>query len=315
MLNRVHTARIFHIHEIDDVELTARRRLALRLVDAVMVVELLGEGRELVIVNHHRKALGRVLTDERLDNRKGLTRSRRTHHERTTEGVVDIDPSMTELAVIVVAHGDVHAVLGIDALLVLLETLVLEVEAVFHQSLLQVLRYVVERHMDAHRANDGGHHIKPDAQREYPQAVVQPVGVVEPHGQQDQHESDDDGPEHHLTGIELNLFLIACANAGDDDQQERGNLTIGEVTGLVNQPASHAFMQVGQHSCERVEQLRIAGILEKLNDQRDVDDDSEYAVNALYLFRFFHFYLTDLALFHHWRRQRVMMSCLVAGFM
>ena len=280
-----------------------------------MVVELLGEGRELVIVHHHRKALGRVLTDERLDNRKGLTRSRRTHHERTTEGVVDVDPSVTELTVIVVAHGDVHAVLGIDALLVLLETLVLEVEAVFHQSLLQVLRYVVERHMDAHRADDGGHHVKPNAQREYPQAVVQPVGVVEPHGQQNQHESDDNGPEHHLTGIELNLFLIAGADAGDDDQQERGNLAIGEVTGLVNQPASHAFMQVGQHSCERVEQLRIAGILEKLNDQRDIDDDSEYAVNALYLFRLFHFYLTDLALFHHWRRQRVMMSCLVAGFM
>jgi hypothetical protein len=42
-------------------------------------------------------------------------------------------------------------------------------------------------------------------------------------------------------------------------------------------------MQVGQHSGERVEQLRIAGILEKLNDQRDVDDDSEYAVNAPFL--------------------------------
>ena len=256
-----------------------------------------------------------MLTDERLDDRKGLTRSRRTHHERTTEGVIDVNPAMTELTVIVVAHGDVHAVLGIDALLVLFETLVLEVEAVFHQSLLQVLRHVVECHMDAHRADDGGHHVEPDAQREYPQAVVQPVGVVEPHGQQDQHESDDNGPEHHLTGIELNLFLIAGADAGDNDQQERGNLTISEVARLVNQPASHALMQVGQHSGERVEQLRIAGILEKLNDQRDVDDDSEYAVNALYLFRLFHFYLTDLALFHHWRRQRVMMSCLVAGFM
>ena len=169
--------------------------------------------------------------------------------------------------------------------------------------------------MDAHRANDGGHHIEPNAQREYPQAVVQPVGVVEPYGQQNQHESDDDGPEHHLTGIELYLFLVAGADAGDDDQQERGNLAISEVARLVNQPASHALMQVGQHSGECVEQLRIAGILEKLNDQRDVDDDSEYAVNALYLFRLFHFYLTDLALFHHWRRQRVMMSCLVAGFM
>ena len=156
MLDRVHTARILHIHEVDDVELTARRRLALRLVDAVVIVELLGEGRELVVVNHHRKALGRVLTDERLNDRKCLTRSRRTHHERTTEGVVDIDPAMTEL-------GDVHAVLRIDALLVLLETLVLEVEAVFHQSLLQVLRHVVECHMDAHRTDDGGHHIEPDA--------------------------------------------------------------------------------------------------------------------------------------------------------
>ena len=53
VLNRVHPSRILHIHEVDDVELTACRRPAFRLVDAVVIVELLGEGRELVVVNHH----------------------------------------------------------------------------------------------------------------------------------------------------------------------------------------------------------------------------------------------------------------------
>ena len=74
-----------------------------------------------------------------------------------------------------------------------------------------------------------------------------------------------------------------------------------------------ASNSICQDSGERIEQLGVACKLEKLYDQRDVNNDSEYAVYTLYFFRLFH-YLTDLALFHHWRRQRVMISCLVAGF-
>ena len=45
--------------------------------------------------------------------------------------------------------------------LILLETFVLEVESVLHQTLLQILRYVVESHMDAHRTYDGSAYVKP----------------------------------------------------------------------------------------------------------------------------------------------------------
>ena len=161
MLDRVHPSRILHVHEVDDVELTSCRRLAFRLVDAVVIIEFLGEGRELVVVNHHRETLGRVLTDERFDDREGLTRSRRTHDESATEGVVDVNPAVTELAVIVVTHGNIYSIFRIDSLLILLETFVLEVEAVLHQTLLQILRNVVESHMDAHRTYDGSSHVKP----------------------------------------------------------------------------------------------------------------------------------------------------------
>ena len=68
---------------------------------------------------------------------------------------------MTELAVIVISHGNIHPIFRIDPLLILLETFVLEVEAVLHQTLLQILRYVVESHMDAHRTHDGSNHVKP----------------------------------------------------------------------------------------------------------------------------------------------------------
>ena len=76
-----------------------------------MVVEFLRKGGKLVVIHHHGKAFPAVLTDERLDDGEGLTRAWRTHDPSTTERIDDVHPPPAELALVVVPHGDIHAVL------------------------------------------------------------------------------------------------------------------------------------------------------------------------------------------------------------
>ena len=67
-LNRIHSSAILYIYEVDDIELAALGHLASCKVFAVMIVEFGGQCRKLVVVNDHSKALGTMLTNERLDN-------------------------------------------------------------------------------------------------------------------------------------------------------------------------------------------------------------------------------------------------------
>ena len=127
-----------------------------------MIVEFGGQCRKLVVVNDHSKALGTMLTNERLDNWEGLTRTRSTYHPCTTERIDDVHPSLAELRLVVVAHGDIHAILILYQLFTLLEGFVLEVETVFEQPFLQELTDVVECHMNEDGSQYGGCHIEPD---------------------------------------------------------------------------------------------------------------------------------------------------------
>ena len=72
-----------------------------------------------------------MLSDEWLNDGEGLTRTRSADHPGTSEGIDDVHPSLAELRLVVVAHGDIHAILVLNQLLTLLEGLVLEVETVF----------------------------------------------------------------------------------------------------------------------------------------------------------------------------------------
>ena len=76
-----------------------------------MVVELLRKCGKLVVIHHHGETLFAVLTNERLDDGEGLTRTRRAHDPCATERIYNIHPSLAELALVVVPHGDIHAVL------------------------------------------------------------------------------------------------------------------------------------------------------------------------------------------------------------
>ena len=95
-----------------------------------------------------------MLADKRLDDGERLTRTRRTDNPCASERIDDIDPSLAELSLVIVAHGNIDAVFVLDLFLHLLETLILEVETVFQQAVLQILRDIIESDMDKHRTDD-----------------------------------------------------------------------------------------------------------------------------------------------------------------
>ena len=73
LLDGIDPTGVFHIHEIDDVESASFGCLSQSLVLLVVVIELGGQGGELVVIEYHGKALCRMLPDERLDDGERLS--------------------------------------------------------------------------------------------------------------------------------------------------------------------------------------------------------------------------------------------------
>ena len=164
LLNRIHTSGILHIHKVDDVELASWWHLPGFLVYLVVIIQLLRKSRELVIIYNHSKPLGTVLADERLNDGESLTGTRSTNYPCSSERIHDIHPTFAELALVVIAHRDVYAILVLLQFLALLKRLVLEVETVFEQSFLQELGDIVKGNMDADGTKNRGSHVEPDVQ-------------------------------------------------------------------------------------------------------------------------------------------------------
>ena len=225
-LYRIDTAGIGDIDEVDDIELASLRGIALTAVLAVVVVEFLGQGRELVVVDDHGETLGGVLAYERVDDGEGLTRARGTDNPSATEGVDDVHPSVTELALVVETHREVDTVLVLDKFRGLLETLVLEVEPVLHHSVLEILGYIVKGDMHEDNAHDGEHDIYP-----YPHAVERHMGsdLIEHHGEDDEDDTREKREDNHPYGVELKLFLVHRAYAGDEKDEYRRQLVVDKV--------------------------------------------------------------------------------------
>ena len=150
-----------------------------------MIVQLGRQSGKLIVIHDHHEALGGMLPDERLDDGEGLSASRRADHPCTSERVADVHPSLTELALVVIAHRNVHAVVVLHFFLTLFEALVLEVKAVFHQPVLDVFRDIVKCHMNQYHACKGGCHIEDDV---YGQRVqLHPHRMAEqPYGEDEQ---------------------------------------------------------------------------------------------------------------------------------
>ena len=110
--------------------------------------------RELIVIDHHGKALGTVLADERVDDAEGLTRAWRSQDDGSTERVDDVDPAVVQLLLVVVDHRDVYAVLILFLVTALLERLVFEVPFIITNLGVEVFGNSVEALVDKHDADD-----------------------------------------------------------------------------------------------------------------------------------------------------------------
>ncbi len=188
---------------------------------------------------------------------------------------------------VIVTHRDIDAIGCLHLLLALLETLVLEVEAVFQQSFLQELGDVVEGDMDEYHAHDAREHIEPCVQTEGKETGVHRI-AEEPDGQGNEQHATHQGIEHLLACVKLQVLLVPGADTGDADEQEGGNLAVHHVAVVVNHPLLDAVVQLAHDAAHR---RGVDGVLEKLQQYGDVNDGSEYLVKALQFLALFHFYL------------------------
>ena len=140
---------------------------------------------EFVIINHHGKPFCRMLPDERLDNRHGLPAARSSDYPRAPKTVAYRNPTLTKLTLVIVPHGDIHAVLVLYFLLALFKTFILEVEPVSHQSLLDELRDIIQGDMHQYHTHDGSYHIENDIQRQRVESCLHRT-VEQPHGKHEQ---------------------------------------------------------------------------------------------------------------------------------
>ena len=245
-----------------------------------MVIELLGKRGELVIINHHRKALGTVLADERLDNAESLTRAWCADDPCASERIDDINPSLAELTLIIVAHGDIDAVLVFYLFFHLLKALVLKVEAVFQQTIFQILGDVIKSYMNEHRADNRHYKVYPCAAVEREECGI-PVTVEDPDGEEHQNGSKGNGINDHLLGIELQMLFVPGADTGDTYHQECHDLTAEHMTVLINIHQFQPAMQIKEDAAPEVQKFWGDSILEELHDQGNVDECTEYLVQRL----------------------------------
>lgn len=136
---------------------------------------------EFVIIYYHCKTFRTMLANEWFDDAEGFARPRCSDHPCTPETIRYIRPAFAELALVVVPHGDIHAVLVLYLLFALFKTLVLEIEAVLHQPLLEEFRDIVQRDMYENHSHERGCHVEDDIQRQrieprFHRTIEQPDG-------------------------------------------------------------------------------------------------------------------------------------------
>ena len=279
-LDGVHPPAVLHIDKIDDVELAPLRQLSQLLVLPVMVIQLGGQSGEFVVVNDQGEAFCGVLADERLDDGEGLSASRSADHPRSPERVADVHPALAELALVIVAHGDVHAVFIFHQFRTLLETLVLKVEAVFQQTFLQEFRDVVQGDMHEYHAGEGGGHVEDDVHGQRVQLHSHRT-VEQPYGEDKQRKARRQGQDDLPPGVELQMFLVPRAQAGDADQQDGRQLAVHKVPVAVYRPTLDASVNVGEDAAPVPEKGGVKGVLEKLQQHRHIDHRAEYPVKSL----------------------------------
>jgi hypothetical protein len=103
----------------------------------------------------------------------------------------------------------------------------------------------------------------------------------QPYGQDKQKQSAGQGKNHLLAGVELQMLLVPRTDTGDADQQYRGYLAVHEMAVLIDRPSLDTSVDVSQYAAPLVEYCRVNGILEELQQNRHIDDCTEYLVESL----------------------------------
>jgi len=77
------------------------------------------------------------------------------------------------------------------------------------------------------------------------------------------------------------MLLVPRTDTGDADQQYRGYLAVHEMAVLIDRPSLDTSVDVSQYAAPLVEYCRVNGILEELQQNRHIDDCTEYLVESL----------------------------------
>ena len=207
-----------------------------------------------------------MLADERLNDGESLTGTRSTNYPCSSERIHDIHPTFAELALVVIAHRDVYAILVLLQFLALLKRLVLEVETVFEQSFLQELGDIVEGNMDADGTKNRGSHVKPDVQTDGIEPHIHTM-TEKPYRQYGNEQSTHQRIEHLTASIKLQMFLVSGANASDTDKHDGSNLAPYEVAIHIDEPPLYTAMNVTNNATPIVKQRWVYSILKELHYQ------------------------------------------------
>ena len=218
-LNGVNTIRVLHISEVDDAEAAVIGQRALLTVLAILVEEIAGQSRKLVVIDHHGKALGTVLADEGVDDAEGLARAGRAQDNGSTERIDDVDPAVVKLLLVVIDHRDIDAVLIFLLVTALLKTLIVEIPFIIAYLHAQILGDGIEALVDEHCTYNGTENIEASVEGITGKSTVEGHAVEKE--AQDYHGcSGEDRIEHH--GLEIPLQALACfradASNGDTDE-------------------------------------------------------------------------------------------------
>ena len=162
----------------------------------------------------------------------------------------------------------------------MLETFILEIETVLHQSLFEELGDVIQCHMHEDNPRERYRHVENNVQRQCVEPRLHRM-TEQPYGQHQQGKAAHERVQDLPPGVELQVFLGSGADTGNTDQQHRGDLAVHEVAVVIDGPPFDTSVNVAEYAAPVVQHGRVDGILEKLHQYGDIHHRTEYPVKSL----------------------------------
>ena len=221
-----------------------------------------------------------MLTDERINDTEGLTRTRCTQYNRPTERIDDVNPALVHLLLPVVNHRDIHRiVIGYQSFR-LLERFVLEVEAVFTHLVVVILGDAVQSLMHQHGTHHRAERIKDAVGREA-EPTHADIHAVKDKTHPDQCQSGQHRIDDHRLDVELQCLLCLGSDTDHTDADQ----------------FSHLAARYGIEHLESAQQVqdklrdtvirRDGKIHHNLDDEKNIDATAEVVVHLLLFPGFF----------------------------